>query len=227
MVETHILPAGEIVLSVRTSPCASPMHPAVALLPGTGATARDWDTVAADLSRDRVVHAVDLRGHGASDWPGRYGITLMAEDIAVALPRLASCVDVVGHSLGGLVACIVAAGDGPVRRLVLEDVGVPHPREPKAVPRPDGVLDFDWAVVEQVRPEIDDPDPTWPQTLARITAPTLVVSGGPSSFVPVEHTHELADLVGEGTWTSIDTGHLVHATEPRLFLDAVRGHLDA
>ena len=60
----------------------------VVLLPGTGLTAGDWEPVAAELSRTRVVHAVDLRGHGASDWPGSYSIDLLAGDVARLLPQL-------------------------------------------------------------------------------------------------------------------------------------------
>ncbi len=151
-------------------------HLPVVLLPGTAATAADWDTVAADLSRDRMVHAVDLRGHGDSAWPGEYSIELMARDLVDLLPRLAAEVDVVGHSLGGLVACFsVSVDPGVVRRLVLEDVGVPHPRIPATPARPDGDLGFDWTVVEQIRPEIDTPAPHWRATLSRITTPTLVI----------------------------------------------------
>jgi pimeloyl-ACP methyl ester carboxylesterase len=199
------------------------------LLPGTGATAGDWDGIAAELSADRTVFAVDLRGHGDSDWPGIYAISLMAHDVARLLPVLAAGeVDIVGHSLGGLVACQVAVSDGTrLRRLVLEDTGMPHPR-PAATPvRPCGSLSFDWAVVEQVRPEIDEPDPLWPQVMATIQVPTLVIGGGPTSFLPQENLEELATTVARGTRVTIDSGHLVHATKPAEFLAELRKFLDS
>ncbi len=66
-------------------------------------------------------------------------------------------VDLVGHSLGGLVACQVAAARPElVHKLVLEDVGLLHPRPTDPPPKPAGVLRFDWRVLEQVRPEIDN-----------------------------------------------------------------------
>lgn len=34
------------------------------------------------------MHAVDLRGHGPSDWPGTYSIRLMTDDVVDLLPRL-------------------------------------------------------------------------------------------------------------------------------------------
>jgi pimeloyl-ACP methyl ester carboxylesterase len=129
-------------------------RPPVVLLPATGETAENWDVVASSLQVSRTVHAVDLRGHGRSDWPGRYSIQAMAEDVTGLLRRLDDRpVDLVGHSLGGLVACAVASTHPElVRRLVLEDVGVPHPRVATPPARPPGDLPFDWAVVEQVRP---------------------------------------------------------------------------
>jgi pimeloyl-ACP methyl ester carboxylesterase len=199
------------------------------MLPGTGATASDWDQIAAELCWDRTVFAVDLRGHGDSDWPGRYSIGEMARDVRALLPILASApVDLVGHSLGGLVACQVAATSAArVRRLVLEDTGMPHPR-PRVTPaRPAEALAFDWAVVEQVRPEIDDPDPGWPDVMAAIEMPSLLIGGGPSSFLPQEHVAELARAVANGTCVTINAGHLVHAARPAEFLAELRNFLDA
>ena len=95
---------------------------------------------------------------------------------------------------------------------------MPHPRPSQAPARPAGPLSFDWAVVEQIRPEIDDPDSRWPQVMAAIGVPTLVIGGGPSSFLPQEHVAELARAVTHGTRVTIDAGHLVHATEPAAFL---------
>lgn len=200
--------------------------PSLVLLPGTGLTAQDWGVVADDLAGDRVVHAVDLRGHGRSSWPGRYSVDLMAQDVRRLLPALGAPVDLVGHSLGGLVACRVAAGDPAlVRRLVLEDVGLLRPREPATPQRPEGVLDFDWRVVEQVRPEIDSPAAHWPATVAAITAPTLVVAGGGTSFVPQDSVTDLVELLPDGRVMTIDAGHEVHAARPADFVSTLRAFL--
>jgi pimeloyl-ACP methyl ester carboxylesterase len=216
-------------LVVRSWPCDNAARTPVVLLPGTGATADDWDAIAAQLCADRPVFAVNLRGHGRSGWPGTYAISLMAGDIAGLLPKLpAPQADLVGHSLGGLVACQVAAANSArVRRLVLEEVGVPHPRPATPPDRPAGPLSFDWAVVEQVRPEIDEPDPGWPGVIAAIRQPTLVIGGGPSSFVPQQHVEALATTLAGGAHMTINAGHLVHATRPAEFLAALRSFLDS
>ena len=203
--------------------------PTVVFLHGTGTSASDWEGVSGPLAVTRRVVAVDLRGHGASDRPGRYSIAAMADDVADLLALVDDGpVDLVGHSLGGLVALRVAAAvPGRVRRLVLEDVGMPHPRVPDPPTRPPGALPFDWRVVEQVRPEIDDPSPDWPDVVAAVTAPTLVVAGGPASFVSLEHVDELVGALPDGRATVLGTGHEVHAERPAEFTAAVAAFLDA
>jgi pimeloyl-ACP methyl ester carboxylesterase len=218
-----------ITLALRVWPAADPFRPPAVLLPGTGETAENWDAVAATLHPSRTVYAVSLRGHGSSDWPGHYSIRSMADDVTALLRGLddGPC-DLVGHSLGGLVACTVASGHPElVRRLVLEDVGVPHARPAAPPTRPDGVLAFDWRVVEKVRPEIDDPDPEWPAVVARIGVPTLVVAGGPSSHVPQEHIAELVHALPDGRMVTVDAGHLVHETKPDEFTRHLLAFLDA
>jgi pimeloyl-ACP methyl ester carboxylesterase len=210
-------------LSLRVWACARPSGPPVVLLPATGETAADWDVVATRLCTERLVYAVDLRGHGLSDWPGSYSLQLFADDVIGVLGQIGDePIDMVGHSLGGLVACKVAASlPGRVRRLVLEDVPLPHPRPAAPSARPEGELAFDWRVVEQVRPEIDNPDPGWADIVARITATTLVIAGGASSRMPQAHVAELADRLPDGQLTTIDGGHLVHATRPEEFLKSL------
>jgi pimeloyl-ACP methyl ester carboxylesterase len=206
----------DVVLSVVEHRCPAPTAPVAALLHGTGATAATWDLVGAALAAQRSVMAVDLRGHGASSWPGAYSVGLMAADVAFLLDTVGGgAVDLVGHSLGGLVALRVASGRPDlVRRLVLEDVGMPHARRPSPPARPQGEPGFDWRVVEQVRPEVDHPDPAWPVVVASVTAPTLVVAGGPRSFVAAEHVAELVAALPDGRVATLDTGHEVHETDP-------------
>jgi pimeloyl-ACP methyl ester carboxylesterase len=79
------------------------------------------------LAAGRRVIAPDARGHGRSQKPhdpARYGEQRMARDLSVLLDVIgADEVDLVGYSMGAIVALIYASGGERVRRLVLGGVG--------------------------------------------------------------------------------------------------------
>jgi len=86
-----------------------------------------WDEIADGLSHHHRTLAVDLRGHGDSDWSpdAHYGVPDYAADLpavldAAQIPRAI----VVGHSLGGNAATLFAAKHPErVDALVLVDTG--------------------------------------------------------------------------------------------------------
>jgi len=98
--------------------------PRVALVHGGGQNSHTWDTVALAMGVPLV--ALDLPGHGHSDWrdDATYTIESMADDLSVALARIAPSTDaLVGMSLGGLVSLALAVRHPHlVRRLVLVDI---------------------------------------------------------------------------------------------------------
>ncbi|WP_327656148.1 alpha/beta fold hydrolase [Streptomyces sp. NBC_00483] len=204
-----------------------PDAPPLVLLHAMGETAADWEPVRPALDRARHVYALDLRGHGLSDRPGEYSLELMRADVLGFLDALGlACVDLIGHSMGGAVAYLLAEEHPDrVRRLVLEDVPVPRPREPTTPTRPEGQLAFDWALVPAIRAQIDTPDPKWLDRLGRITAPTLVIAGGPGSHVPQDGIAELAQRLPDGRVVTIPVGHLVHRAAPEAFASAVTAFL--
>jgi pimeloyl-ACP methyl ester carboxylesterase len=94
------------------------------LLHGGAQNAHTWDTVA--LALDRPLVAIDLPGHGHSEWRATraYRPQEMAEDIGFVMGELAPDARVLGGmSLGGLTATVVAASE-PTRaeKLVVVDV---------------------------------------------------------------------------------------------------------
>jgi len=92
---------------------------------------RDFDFLAQSLARDYRVICPDVVGRGMSDWlrdPQHYAIHQYAQDMVALLARLdVEAVDWLGTSMGGMIGMALAAqpssGHGPIRRLILNDVG--------------------------------------------------------------------------------------------------------
>ena len=80
--------------------------PPAVLLHGGALTARTWDYVALALRADFRLVALDLRGHGASDWADAYPIADFAADVLTVIDGLRiERARLVGMSLGGMTAC--------------------------------------------------------------------------------------------------------------------------
>ena len=124
--------------------------PELVLIHGGAQNAHTWDTVALALGRPLV--AIDLPGHGHSAHrpSHHYMPTDMADEVAVAVEKLApEAKAVVGMSLGGVTSICLAA-DHPelVRRLGIVDVtpGTDHAKAEPIIAFVDGpeyFADFD------------------------------------------------------------------------------------
>jgi pimeloyl-ACP methyl ester carboxylesterase len=97
--------------------------PPLVLLHGFASSIYTWSEVLPELAREHDVIALDLPGHGGSE----VRPNLTAEDLVRVSGALVDGLglggfDLVGHSLGGAVACVTAAQrPQQVRRLVLID----------------------------------------------------------------------------------------------------------
>ena len=90
---------------------------------GLFGSARNWGVIAKRLSDARRVVAVDMRNHGASPWSGEAGYEAMAADLGAAIDRLGGRADVLGHSMGGKAAMVLAlTRPEAVSRLVVADI---------------------------------------------------------------------------------------------------------
>lgn len=122
--------AGADGLRIAGDCWGNPADPLVLLLHGGGQTRHAWRATGKRLASEghRAV-ALDLRGHGDSEWAadGDYSLTSYARDLNCILSDMPPGPPVlIGASLGGIVA-LTAIGEGLVdaRALVLVDI-VPH-----------------------------------------------------------------------------------------------------
>jgi pimeloyl-ACP methyl ester carboxylesterase len=96
----------------------------------TGCATCDWvetGVVAALTAANRTVIAPDARGHGGSDkphQPSAYGEARMACDLIQLIDTLAfPQIDLLGFSMGAVVALLAATTDQRIRRLAIVGVG--------------------------------------------------------------------------------------------------------
>jgi pimeloyl-ACP methyl ester carboxylesterase len=110
--------------TIRHGPDAG--HPLV-IAHGLFGSARNWGAVAKRLAADRPegrpVLAVDMRNHGASPWTDAHGYPELAADLAEVIAAAGGRADVLGHSMGGKAAMVLALlHPERVCRLVVADI---------------------------------------------------------------------------------------------------------
>lgn len=112
------------VMGLRTGYLVAGSGPALVLLHGDGENRRDWQWVLPELARTHRVYALDLPGAGTTEPPPVPASPAVdARFVAAFLQTLGIREAViVGHSLGGLAALLVATADPAlVTALVLVD----------------------------------------------------------------------------------------------------------
>ena len=197
---------------------------ALVLLHGMGEGGVSWEPLLPDLEAGHRVINVTLRGHTPSDWPGDYSYATMLLDVAELLDALALReVAVLGHSLGGMVAFLLAVHRPDlVGRLIVEDVAPGPPFAPRPLPeRPEGDLPFDWAMLVAMRPQIDAGALELRERLSTVPAPTLIIGGGETSHVPQSWLTEAAERLPEAEVITLGGGHSVHVEHRERFTETV------
>jgi pimeloyl-ACP methyl ester carboxylesterase len=114
-------------LRIAADRVGDPDAPAAVFLHGGGQTRRSWGRAAAAVAaRGWQAVTVDLRGHGESDWSeeGDYRVVSFAGDVLELLRELPPRPVIVGASLGGFTAMLLAGELAPdaLRALVLVDI---------------------------------------------------------------------------------------------------------
>lgn len=143
-------------------------NPPVLLLHGRSANAISWHRLATELAERSRVIAFDQRGHGLSDWPGRYtDRRLVADVVRVAEAAGLSGFALIGHSMGAAIAWEYAARHSDmVSCLILLDASpdppgeteayVAGPETPTGLKSPDEIVE--WATAQGWTDGVDGSD---------------------------------------------------------------------
>ncbi|MEM0935613.1 MAG: alpha/beta fold hydrolase [Pseudomonadota bacterium] len=91
---------------------------------GLFGSARNWGVIAKRLAETRPVLTLDKRNHGESLWTDTHSYADLAGDLAGVIERETDGIaDVLGHSMGGKAAMVLAlSAPGRVGRLIVADI---------------------------------------------------------------------------------------------------------
>ncbi len=112
------------MLSFAIFPATVPSDlPPLLIAHGLFGSGRNWGVIARRLADSRDVITVDMRNHGDSPRFATQSYPEMAADLAEVIMAHGGEADVLGHSMGGKTAMVLALTHGAlVRRLVVADI---------------------------------------------------------------------------------------------------------
>ncbi|WP_329374724.1 alpha/beta fold hydrolase [Streptomyces sp. NBC_01483] len=222
----HSIELSQLTFHYREA--GNPDAPPLILLHGLMYDARDWDEIASFLAERYHVFALTQRGHGESAWPDVYSFELGCGDLkaftdALALDRFT----LIGHSMGARIGCIFAEKwPERIERMAWEDTAPIDVQFPEGSDEVPGATPFDFSAAASLVHQIHNPDPFWWNDLPKITAPTLIIGGGSTSYTPQEWLAEAARLLPQGRLETIEgVGHMVHRTCPEEYKELLRKFL--
>ena len=215
----------------------------VVLIHGAGGSHLDWPATLLRLPRT-TVYGIDLPGHGRSGGPGRASVGAYADDVQNFMETMyLEKVVLVGHSMGGAIAQMLALRDLPdLAALVLIGTGA-RLRVNDAIlesVRSDPGPAIDFIIANALGPEIpgelrvrarerledNDPHIIYGDYVAcnsfdvmdrvkRIGVPTLVISGSEDKMTPPKYGRYMADQVRDSRFIELaGAGHYVQLEKP-------------
>ena len=97
--------------------------PPVMIVHGLYGSGRNWGVIAKRLSDQFFVITVDLRNHGDSPWLDTHNYHVMADDLVEVINSLNIKPNIIGHSMGGKAAMVLALKrPNFVRNLIIADI---------------------------------------------------------------------------------------------------------
>jgi esterase len=113
-----------IMLAItRFSASLTNQQPPLLIVHGLFGSARNWGVIARHLATTRDVIAVDQRNHGQSPRHTSHSYPDLAADLAEVITNQGGQMDVMGHSMGGKAAMMLALTEPSlIRRLIVADI---------------------------------------------------------------------------------------------------------
>ena len=97
--------------------------PPVMIVHGLYGSGRNWGVIAKRLSDQFFVITVDLRNHGDSPWLDTHNYHVMADDLVEVINSLNIKPNIIGHSMGGKAAMVLALKrPNLVKNLIIADI---------------------------------------------------------------------------------------------------------
>ncbi len=97
--------------------------PSLLIAHGLFGSGRNWRAIARRFSSDRQVITVDMRNHAGSFWNDVHTYDALADDLENTLTTSNGPVDVLGHSMGGKAAMVMALRNpANLNRLLVADI---------------------------------------------------------------------------------------------------------
>jgi esterase len=135
-------------------PTSAPVAPPLVIVHGLFGSARNWGALAKRIAQGHVagprrVIAVDLRNHGDSPWDDDATYRALAADLADTIAaQVGGPTDVLGHSMGGKAAMLLAlTAPELVNRLIVADIAPVAYAGRSHSPYIDAMLGVDLSVV--------------------------------------------------------------------------------
>lgn len=98
-------------------------NPGLLIAHGLFGSGRNWGVIGKRLSDARQVTAVDMRNHAGSPWADHHGYHDLANDLAEVIEDIGAPMHVLGHSMGGKAAMVLALTRPElVEKLVVADI---------------------------------------------------------------------------------------------------------
>jgi pimeloyl-ACP methyl ester carboxylesterase len=226
-------------------------QPALLFIHGAGGDHTIWGEQLRELAPSFSVAALDLNGHGRSPAREGEGFQTYTEDVLAVLEALAMPTVVVGHSMGGAIALMVAL-QRPKNLVGLGLVGTGaklrvHPQILELCQTDfERAIDFivQWAFAEQSPPELRERacaqmrrngadallrDFSSCNTfdvmarLSEVAVPTLILCGRDDKLTPVKYSEYLQQNIPTAQLKIIEgAGHMVMLEQPRAVTTALR-----